>query len=42
MLAKRALALKFYRPRSLRLLDHAREVTRYHHYSYKTKQVYVG
>lgn len=42
MPAKRARALKPYRPRSARLLDQVREVLRYHHYSYKTEQAYVG
>jgi integron integrase len=35
-------ARKPYRPKSIRLPGQVREVLRYHHYSYKTEQAYVG
>jgi hypothetical protein len=37
-----ARASKPYRPKSTRLVDQVREVPRYHHYSYRTEQTYVG
>ena len=38
---KRAVVKEKYRPRSQKLLDQVKEVMRYHHYSYRTEQLYV-